>query len=165
MPSMKSDILNLGQLLEKVYDIYLKNYSVFLWNNRGNLIMKVKILKNRMFSLNILNDIIKYLKACHKDPTYNWHFRYRHINFGGLKLLLKKNMVKDLSSMNHLNQLCEECLLGKQFRKSFLKKSNWRAQKPLELIHTNMCRLIKLRLEVFEAFKKFKVIMGKESGH
>lgn len=30
MPSIKSDILSLGQLLEKVYDIYLKNYSVFL---------------------------------------------------------------------------------------------------------------------------------------
>lgn len=105
--------------------------------------MKVKILKNRMFSLNILNDIIKYLKACHKDPTYNWHFRYRHINFGGLKLLLKKNMVKDLSSMNHLNQLCEECLLGKQFRKSFPQESNLRAQKSLELIHTDVCGPIK----------------------
>lgn len=85
--------------------------------------MKVKMLKNRMFSLNILNDIVKCLKAYHKDPTCNRHLRYRHLNFGGLKLLLKKNMVKGLSSMNHLNQLCEECLLGNHLNESFPKNS------------------------------------------
>ena len=29
-----------------------------------------------------------------RDESWLWHFRFGHLNFGGLKLLHKKNMVK-----------------------------------------------------------------------
>ncbi|KAH9715667.1 hypothetical protein KPL71_021147 [Citrus sinensis] len=93
-----------------------------------------------------------------QDQSWTWHLRYGHLNFGGLELLSKKNMVKGLPYINHPNQLCEGCLLGKQFRKSFPKESNSRAQKPLKLINTD-------KSEVFEAFKKFKATVVKESGY
>lgn len=54
-----------------------------------------------------------------------------------------KDMVRGLHSINHLDQLCEGCLLGKQFRMSFPNESTSRAKKPLELIHANVCRPIK----------------------
>ena len=192
VPNMKSNILSLGQLLEKGYDIHLKDYSLFLRDDKGNLITKVKMSKNRMFPLNIQNDVAKCLKACHNDPSWIWHLRYGHLNFGGLELLFKKNMVKGLPYINHPDQLCEGCLLGKQFRKSFPKESNSRAQKPLELIHTDVCGpfkpnslgksnyfllfiddfsrktwvyFLKQKSEVFEAFKKFKAAVEKESGY
>ena len=145
-----------------------------------------------MFPLNIQNDVAKCLKARHKDPSWTWHLRYGHLNFRGLELLFKKNMVKGLPYINHPDQLCEGCLLGKQFRKSFPKESNSRAQKPLELIHTDVCGpfkpnslgksnyfllfiddlsrktwvyFLKQKSEVFEAFKKFKAAVEKESGY
>ena len=136
---MKSNILSLGQLLEKDYDIHLKDYSFFLRDDKRNLITKVKMSKNRIFPLNIQNDVAKCLKACHKDQSWTWHLRYGHLNFGGLELLFKKNMVKGLPYINHPDQLCERCLLGKQFRNSFPNESNSRAQKPFELIHTDVC--------------------------
>ncbi|XP_024046501.1 uncharacterized protein LOC112100869 [Citrus clementina] len=40
VPNMKSNILSLGQLLEKSYDIHLKDYSLFLRDDKGNLITK-----------------------------------------------------------------------------------------------------------------------------
>ncbi|XP_052290924.1 uncharacterized protein LOC127900327 [Citrus sinensis] len=40
VPNMKSNILCLGQLLEKGYDIHLKDYSLFLRDDKGNLITK-----------------------------------------------------------------------------------------------------------------------------
>jgi hypothetical protein len=49
-------------------------------------------------------------------------------------------MVRGLPSINHPDQLCEGCLLGKQFRASFPKESSSRAKKPLEL---NACGPIK----------------------
>uniref|UniRef100_A0A0D3AGX0 GAG-pre-integrase domain-containing protein n=1 Tax=Brassica oleracea var. oleracea TaxID=109376 RepID=A0A0D3AGX0_BRAOL len=52
-------------------------------------------------------------------------------------------MVKELPSINHPNQVCEGCLLGKQFQMSFPKESETRARKPLELIHTDVCGPIK----------------------
>ncbi|KAE8655892.1 TMV resistance protein N-like [Hibiscus syriacus] len=51
---------------------------------------------------------------------------------------IKKEMVKGLPHINHPDQLCEGCLVGKQFRKSFPKESETRAKKPLELIHTDV---------------------------
>ncbi|KAJ4728613.1 Retrovirus-related Pol polyprotein from transposon TNT 1-94 [Melia azedarach] len=94
MPNMKSNILSLGQLLEKGYDIHMKDYSLFIRDDKGNLITKVKMSKNRMFSLNIQNDIAKCLKAYYKDASWLWHLRFGHLNFGGLELLAKKKMQK-----------------------------------------------------------------------
>ena len=67
VPNMKSNIFSLGQLLEKGYDIHLKDCNLFLRDDKGNLIIKVRMSKNRMFPLNIQNDVAKCLKACHKD--------------------------------------------------------------------------------------------------
>ena len=86
----------------------------------------------------------------------------------------------------------KDVYFSKQLRKGFPKKSNSRAHKPLELIHTDMCGPIKLsslgksnyslffvddfsrktqmyflkqKSEVFEAFKRFNAAVKKESGH
>ncbi|KAH9650236.1 hypothetical protein KPL70_026291 [Citrus sinensis] len=97
------------------------------------------------------------------DQSWTWRLQYGHLNFGGLELLPKKNMVKGLPYINHPDQLCEGCLLSKQFKKSFLKELNSRAQKPLELIHTDVCGPFKPNSLVFKAFKKFKAAVEKES--
>ncbi|KAI0529711.1 hypothetical protein KFK09_002268 [Dendrobium nobile] len=143
VPNMKSNILSLGQLLEKGYDIHLQNNYLFLKDNIGTLIAKVPMSRNRMFLLNIQNDVAKCLKACYKDVSWLWHLRFGHLNFGGLELLSKKEMVRGLPCIKHPDQMCEACLLGKHFRKSFPRESSSRAQKPLELIHTDVCGPIK----------------------
>ena len=191
IPSMKTNILSLGQLLEKGYDIRLKDNSLSIRDQAGNLITKVPKSSNRMFVLNIQNDMARCLKMCYKDESWLWHLRFGHLNFGGLELLSKKEMVRGLPCINHPNQVCEGCLLGKQFKMSFPKESSTRARKPLELIHTDVCGPIKPRSlgknnyfllfiddfsrktwvyflkeksEVFANFKKFKALVEKESG-
>jgi hypothetical protein len=191
VPNMKSNILSLGQLLEKGYDIQLKDNNLSIRDHSSKVIAKVPMSRNRMFVLNIQNDVAQCLKMCYKEESWLWHLRYGHLNFGGLELLSKKDMVRGLPYINHPNQVCEGCLLGKQFKMSFPKESSSRAQKPLELIHTDVCGPIKPRSlgksnyfllfiddfsrktwvyffkeksEVFEKFKKFKAHVEKESG-
>ncbi|RDX99865.1 hypothetical protein CR513_17017, partial [Mucuna pruriens] len=48
-------------------------------------------------------------------------------------------MVKEMAYINHPNQLCEACLLGKHARRSFLKEATSRENEPFQLVHTNMC--------------------------
>ncbi|GAU31151.1 hypothetical protein TSUD_315750 [Trifolium subterraneum] len=93
--NMKSNILSLGQLLEKGYNIQLKNNNLSIRDHSNKFIAK--------------------------------------------------EMVRGLPYINHPNQVCEGCLLGKQFKMSFPKESSSRAQKPLELIHTDVCGPIKPR--------------------
>ncbi|GJV35247.1 retrovirus-related pol polyprotein from transposon TNT 1-94 [Tanacetum coccineum] len=83
--------------------------------------------------------IAKCLKSCQEDHSWLWHMRYGHLNFGDLKLLSSKGMVKGLDQIDLPNQVCEGCLFGKHARSSFLKKATSRAKEPLQLIHTDLC--------------------------
>jgi hypothetical protein len=62
-----------------------------------------------------------------------------HVNFDNLKMMTRKEMLKGLPYIIHLNQLCEGCLVGKRFRKSCPKESTSRAKQPLQEIHGNVC--------------------------
>ncbi|PWA98023.1 hypothetical protein CTI12_AA024020 [Artemisia annua] len=133
----------------------------------------------------------KCLKSCLKDHSWLWHMRYGHLNFGDLKLLSSKGMVKGLDQIDHPNQVCEGCLLGKHARSSFPKEATSRAKEPLQLIHMDLCGpitppshgknlyfmlliddfsrktwvyFLKEKSQAFEAFKIFKSMVEKEKG-
>ncbi|GJR65954.1 retrovirus-related pol polyprotein from transposon TNT 1-94 [Tanacetum coccineum] len=164
VPNLKSNILSIGQLLEKNYDSHFKDRSATIRNQEGKLITKVPMTKNRTFILNIQHDEARCLKSCLEDHSWLWHMRYGHLNFGDLKLLSSKGMVKGLDQIDHPNQVCEGCLLGKHARSSFPKEATSRAKEPLQLIHTDLCGPITLPSHAFEAFKKFKAMFEKEKG-
>ena len=152
------------------------------------MIANVPMTRNRMFLLNIQTEVIRCLKACFKDSSWLSHLRFGHLNFGGLQLLAKMKMVRGLPSIEHPNQLCEGCLLGKQSRKSFPKEASTRAIKSLQLVHTDVCGpiksssfgksnyfllfiddfsrktwvyFLKQKSEAFGTFKKFKAFVEK----
>jgi hypothetical protein len=101
-------------------------------------------------------------------------------------------MLKGLPSIIHPNKLCEGCLVGKQFHKSFFKESTSRANQPLQEIYIYVCDHIKPCLfsrnlyfllfiddysrktwvyflkeksNVFSYFKKFKILVEKKSDY
>ena len=135
--------MSLGQLLEKGYDIRLKDNNLSIRDGASNFIVKVPMSRNRMFMLNIQSDVAQCLKVCYKDIAWLWHLRFGHLNFGGLELLSKKEMVGGLTCIRHPNQVCEGCLLGKKFKICFRKESYSSAKMPLKLIHTDVCGPIK----------------------
>ncbi|GJT82606.1 retrovirus-related pol polyprotein from transposon TNT 1-94 [Tanacetum coccineum] len=51
----------------------------------------------------------------------------------------EEGMVKGLDQIDHPNQVCEGCLLGKHARSSFSKEVTSRAKEPLQLIHMDLC--------------------------
>ncbi|XP_028054204.1 uncharacterized protein LOC114258451 [Camellia sinensis] len=67
VPAMKNNILSMGQLLEKGYDISMKDCHLTIKDNHGNLIARVRMSKNQMFALNIQHDVAKCLSAIIKD--------------------------------------------------------------------------------------------------
>nr|GEY82273.1 retrovirus-related Pol polyprotein from transposon TNT 1-94 [Tanacetum cinerariifolium] len=163
--------------------------SATIRNQKGKLIAKVPMSKNRMFHLNIQHDEAKCLKSCLEDHLWLWHMRYGHLNFGDLNLLSYKGMVKGLDHIDHPNQVCEGCLFGKHARSSFPKVATSRAMEPLQLIHTDLCGpitpsshgknhyfilfiddfsrktwvyFLKEKSQAFEAFKTFKAMVEKE---
>ena len=95
---------------------------------------------------------------------------------------------KDESSM----PFCEGCVQGKQHRNAFLKDGGTRANKPLEIVHSDVCGpmrttsiggsryfltfiddflrkvwlyTLKTKGECLEKFKEFKALAENQSGH
>ncbi|KAL4194812.1 hypothetical protein AMTRI_Chr05g61400 [Amborella trichopoda] len=70
VPDMKNNILSVGRLLETGYNIFVKNGSLYLRDQRNNLIAKVIMNKNRMFPMNIKSENVKCLKSTLNDDSW-----------------------------------------------------------------------------------------------
>ncbi|KAG8379139.1 hypothetical protein BUALT_Bualt07G0057100 [Buddleja alternifolia] len=60
MLEMKTNNLSLGQLLEKNYDIHLKNKSLMMKDDNGHWLEKFSMTRNSMFMLNIQSNVPRY---------------------------------------------------------------------------------------------------------
>jgi hypothetical protein len=74
-----------------------------------------------------------------QDESWIWNFRFGHLNFGGLKLLHTKDMVKGFPLIEIPERICEGCIFGKQHRESFLVGKSYREKDPLEIVHSDIC--------------------------
>lgn len=80
--------------------------------------------------------------------------RYGHLGWSGLTIFQQKNMVKGLPKFHTHTKVCEECLVGKQQRDPFPKKSTWRASQSLQLVYANICGPIN---PIFNSKKRYLI--------
>ncbi|KAL6325362.1 hypothetical protein AAG906_023207 [Vitis piasezkii] len=117
--------------------------------------------------------------------TSLWHRRLGHMSEKGMKMLLSKGKLPELKSIDF--DMCESCILGKQKNVSFLKTGRTPKAEKLELVHTDLwgpspvsslggsryyitfiddssrkvwVYFLKNKSDVFETFKKWKVMNG-----
>ena len=74
-----------------------------------------------------------------QDESWLWHFVFGHHNFGGMKLLHTKNMVKIFPSIDKLERVWEGCTFGKKHRETFLVGKSYKSLTPLEIVHSDIC--------------------------
>ena len=118
----KNNILSLGQVLENGYDIHMRNQSLSIRYQHVNLIANVLMTSNRMFLSNNQNDVVRCLKSCVNDSSWIWHLKYIHLNFGNLKLLSMKNLVRRLPPIDHPNHYVKDVFLKNMLKIAFQKK-------------------------------------------
>ena len=76
--------------------------------------MMVKHSASRLYFLDI--DIAQpvCLAARSTKVAWQWHARFGHLGFQGLRALSKGGMVRGLPPIDHVDQICDSCLAGKQ---------------------------------------------------
>ena len=127
------------------------------------------------------------------SKEYIWHRRYGHLSSKNLKKLSDEELVEEIDLKNFKQlEFCESCIKGKQHRSKFLKSSSRRAKKPLELVHSDVCRKLseislggsqyfvtfiddytqyvwvyplKLKSEVLSKLIELKALVEKSTGH
>ncbi|GKV41367.1 hypothetical protein SLEP1_g48909 [Rubroshorea leprosula] len=102
VPDLKSNLLSLGQLQEKGYEILIKDGVCQIRDSK--------------------------LGPIAKDTAWLWHCRFGHLYFGGLKALQQKKLVNGLPHFDSPSEICEIYMVSKQHRDSFPKDRSWRAK-------------------------------------
>ena len=128
----------------------------------------------------------KRRKVSNENDTYLWCLRLGHINVDMIERLPKDGPLRELRGGTL--SVCESCLEGKKTKSLFLANSE-RAKAPFEIIHTNLCGplnlkvrggyenfvtfiddysrfryayLMKIKYETFEKFREFFAKAGKQ---
>lgn len=186
IPSLCNNIISLGQLSEDGNKVIMSGDHLWVRDNKGELIMKVKKSFNRLYKIILENSESKCLVSSCDKESWLWHKRFGHVNFKAIKLMSSTQMVHGMPSVNVPGEICRGCLQSKQTRRPFPSQSSFSAKKPLELVHGDLCGpitpsttagnkyifllvddfsrvmwiyLLKNKFEVFEAFKNFRALV------
>ena len=192
VPGMKTNLLSVGQLAEKGHEMILRNGKLSIYDGKGTSILIAPMTKNRMFQVDISSSPYKCFNAIIKDESWLWHLRFGHLNFHSLKLLEQEKLVKDMPPIQHPDQLCEACIIGKHHRRPFVTQTYQRASEALEIVHSDVCGplnvesngnnryfitfiddftrkiwvyFLQKKSELFDHFKKFRLHVEKQSGN
>ncbi|GAU36409.1 hypothetical protein TSUD_38770 [Trifolium subterraneum] len=191
VPGIKSNLLSIGQLIQKGFEVKMKNNSLSLFDTNHKLILKTPLTKNRTFQINMSTAKLMCLSAVEtEDINWIWHARFGHLNSKSLRELGTNHMVNGLPIIKVPEKVCKVCMIGKQTRNSFKSEIPSRARNQLEVVHSDVCGpfevatlagnryfisfvdefsrmmwiyLIKAKSESFDVFKKFKKKVEKES--
>ncbi|GKB12570.1 retrovirus-related pol polyprotein from transposon TNT 1-94 [Tanacetum coccineum] len=97
-----------------------------------------------------LNDIASNSSACllakaSSSQSWLWHQCLSHLNFSTINNLVKNNLVRGLLKMKfEKDHLCFACEQGKIHQKHHKSKTDFASDKPLYLLHMDLCGLIRV---------------------
>lgn len=140
IPSLCNNIISLGQLSENGNKVVLKGMFLWVYETNGRLIMKVKRSSNRLYKIIAeTTEPNACLLSKSEESSWLWHARLGHINFGAMSMMSAKRMAVGIPEFIQPNKACDGCLMSKQTRQPFPRQTEFRAKKPLELIHGDLC--------------------------
>lgn len=138
VPDLKTNLLSISKTTANGYYVNFKNSHAMILNQKGEVVVKAE----RKGDLYFINDFTESTAAASSNSgeMLEWHNRYGHLNEKDLKKLCVKGMIKGMSiDDSEKLPFCETCILGKQSAKPFPQISLTRSNKPLELIHSDVC--------------------------
>ena len=138
---MKSNLISLGQLVEKKFHIDIHNgYLAIFEPVIEKLVIRTKMASNRTFqvSLRNLESQCMTVEILAKD-TWLWHLRLGHLNFRDLSMLRNKEMVLGLPTIQIPSKVYDSFLISKQPRNSFSNFTPSRANDLLHIVYSDVC--------------------------
>lgn len=186
IPTLCNNILSLGQLSEAVNKVILDGDYLWVYEEHGRLLMKVKRTENRLYKISLEESTSTCLLTKAEEDTWLWYARLGQVNFQALELMSREEMVYGIPRLVQPLKRCEGCLMSIQSRKPFPSHASFDANKELEILHADICGpitsmtpggnryfilfvddfsrkkwvyLLKEKSEAFGAFKKFKAFV------
>jgi hypothetical protein len=139
IPRLRTSIVSVGKLDEVGCSALVKGRVMVVRDRQEDLIAKVPRTVNRLYTIELEITRPVCLAATTHDEAWRWHTRYGHLNFDAMCRLVQGDMVLEMPSVEHVDQVCDGCLVGKQRRTLFPTEANYHARECLDLIHDDLC--------------------------
>jgi hypothetical protein len=113
IPSLRSNIIFVGQLDEGGYKIGIANGMMTIHDPASKLLARVKRTGNCLYTGLLTHDAPTCLISETEDTTWQWHARFGNLHFRALHTLSKHSMVCGLPGVERVEEYCDGCTLGK----------------------------------------------------
>nr|GEV72524.1 hypothetical protein [Tanacetum cinerariifolium] len=117
---------------------YMIRYSAYFDNDKQHRkqIADQQVLLSRF----VFGSSIRDVQSTSSSQSWLWHRRLSHLNFATINNLVKNNLVQGLPKMKfEKDHLCSACEQGKIHRKHHKSKTAFASNKPLYLLHMDLC--------------------------
>ena len=144
VPDFKRNLIYVSCLFEQGLTVQFNSFITIRSSTSvictGDLIDGLYYLSPMSYDVLITEIVDKHDHLAKKrkvsNETYLWHLRLGHINPNRIHGLVKSGILTSLDF--EPIPVCESCLEGKMTKRPF-KAKGYRATKPLELVHTDVC--------------------------
>lgn len=142
VPSLTKNLLSEGVLTQKGMKIIKESNKASIYLNNQLVACAVQQESNKLYKMLFRT---KYQETSELNVTEKhsslktWHERLGHINVQYLKEMVKKNLVDGVKMSEFDNFDCEDCIFGKQHRKTFKNSIRPRKSAPGELVYSDLC--------------------------
>nr|GFA99671.1 hypothetical protein [Tanacetum cinerariifolium] len=124
-------------------EVAFRKFTCFVRNKNGvDLLTGDRSLNLYTIALNEVasNSSTCLLAKASSSQSWLWHQRLSHLNFATINSLVKNNLVQGLSKMKFKkDHLCSACEQGKIHRKHHNSNTAFASNKPLYLLHMDLC--------------------------
>ena len=140
VPGMKSNLISMGQLLEKGYSVRIVGNLLEVCDAAKKTVIRVPLARNRTFKVSLNNlDTQCFSVAVYTDESWLWHLRMGHLNFRDLSRMSFEKLVSGLPLIKTPIKVCENCWISKQFRTSFSNFTTSRSSEILQVMYSDVC--------------------------
>nr|GEV40685.1 hypothetical protein [Tanacetum cinerariifolium] len=137
-------LFSVGQFCDKGLELAFRKSTCFVQNEDGVDLLTDDRSSN-LYTI-ALNEVASNSSTCllakaSSSQSWLWHQHFSHLNFATINNLVKNNLVQGLPKMKfEKDHLCSACEQGKIHRKHHKSKTDFASNKPLYLLHMDLCR-------------------------
>nr|GEV38084.1 copia protein [Tanacetum cinerariifolium] len=137
------NLFSVGQFYDKGLEVAFRKSTCFVRNEDGvDLLAGDRSSNLYTIALNevALNSSTCLLAKSSSSQSWLWHQHLSHLNFATINNLGKNNLVQGFPKMKFKkDHLCSACEQGKIHQKHHKSKTDFASNKPLYLLHMDMC--------------------------
>ena len=140
IPEFTTNLISLTQLMKQDISLVFKNKKAHLFQN--GIKIAVANVKQGVLKLNANQKLPAVTNVANSVTNEVWHKRFNHLNYDYLRKL-KQRLFDEKSfdfNINQLNKTCHPCIEGKMRNVTFAKSLS-KANKPFELVHSDVCAM------------------------